>query len=150
MFAKTFKNVKLCVVGDTLQNIYSFRGADSSIIKALSIDPEWTKIKFTQNYRSDSEVVKYANNASKYGDDSYRIVMEPASEQEGLVKEIYYSKFEEMNSELLRFLHSECTTGTTAILSYTNKEAYFTQTKKAKIIWKIFVVINTDVIKRQI
>jgi hypothetical protein len=31
-----------------------------------------------------------------------------------------------------------------------NKEAYFTQTKNAKIIWKIFVVINTDVIKRQI
>ena len=125
VFANTFKNVKLCVVGDTLQNIYSFRGADSSIIKALSIDPEWTKIKFTQNYRSDREVVKYANNASKYGDDSYRIVMEPASEQEGLVKEIHYSRFEEMNSELLRFLHNECTTGTTAILSYTNKEAYF-------------------------
>jgi type IV secretory pathway ATPase VirB11/archaellum biosynthesis ATPase len=31
-----------------------------------------------------------------------------------------------------------------------NNEAYFTQTKKAKIIWKILVVINTDVIKRQI
>ena len=29
-----------------------------------------------------------------------------------------------------------------------NNDAYFTQTKKAKIIWKIFVVINTDVIKR--
>ena len=31
-----------------------------------------------------------------------------------------------------------------------NNDAYFTQTKKAKIIWKILVVINTDVIKRQI
>ncbi len=31
-----------------------------------------------------------------------------------------------------------------------NKEAYLTQTKNAKQIWSIFVVINTDVIKRHI
>ncbi len=31
-----------------------------------------------------------------------------------------------------------------------NKEAYLTQTKNAKQIWNIFVVINTDVIKRHI
>jgi hypothetical protein len=29
-----------------------------------------------------------------------------------------------------------------------NIEAYFIQTKKAKIIWRILVVINTDVNKR--
>ena len=29
-----------------------------------------------------------------------------------------------------------------------NKEAFFTQTKKANIIWNIFVVINTEVIRR--
>ena len=31
-----------------------------------------------------------------------------------------------------------------------NKEAYLTQTKKAKQIWNIFVVINTDVINLHI
>ena len=31
-----------------------------------------------------------------------------------------------------------------------NNEAYFTQTKNARIICKIFVVIKTDVINRQI
>lgn len=64
-------------VGDgvlTHNCIYSFRGADSSIIKALIKDPKWTIYRLTENYRSTNSIIEYVNSFSKsYADESYRV-----------------------------------------------------------------------------
>lgn len=72
-FVRSFKDAKLYVVGDALQSLYAFRGADSSIIKALAVDPEWTTYRLSHNYRSTRQICEFANEQSKYANDEYRI-----------------------------------------------------------------------------
>ena len=77
-FIQSFKKSCLYVCGDPSQAIYSFRDADSSIIKSLASNPEWEVIKLFRNYRSTKQICEYAN--SIYGDDS-ALVMK--SERDG-------------------------------------------------------------------
>lgn len=74
-FVKSFTNVNKFVCGDALQSIYSFRGADSSIIKQLSKDDTWATHKLTHNFRSTQEIVKYANKHADHAESEYRIDM---------------------------------------------------------------------------
>lgn len=45
----------------THNSIYGFRGADSSIIKSLAENPEWTTIRLSENYRSTAQICDYSN-----------------------------------------------------------------------------------------
>lgn len=74
-FVQSFENSSIFVVGDALQNLYSFRGTDGNIIKSLSQDSEWQCIKMNENYRSTIQICNFANAMSKYADSSYRIAM---------------------------------------------------------------------------
>lgn len=60
-FVSSFTNANLFVCGDAKQSIYSFRGADSSIIKSLAENPEWATIKLSENYRSTAQICDYSN-----------------------------------------------------------------------------------------
>ena len=75
-FIESFKTAKLFVVGDALQNLYSFRGTTSEIIKGLASNPEWTSVRLTENYRSSKPICDFANNMSHYADGPYRIEIE--------------------------------------------------------------------------
>ncbi len=75
-FIRSFKDSKLFVVGDALQAIYAFRGADSSIIKNIAEDSNWTTYRLTHNYRSTSSICQFANKNTRYARDSYRICIE--------------------------------------------------------------------------
>ena len=55
--------------------LYRFRGADSSIIKSLSVNPEWEVHKLSENYRSTVEICEFANSMSTYADNSYRVAI---------------------------------------------------------------------------
>lgn len=125
-FVSSFEDANIFVVGDALQAIYSFRGADSSIIKQMSRDPKWTTIKLYQNYRSTKEICDFANNMSKYADDNYRIAIQ--SNRSGDAVELYgdyYLSADEYIDEsaladiINKFHYSE---GTFAILCRTNAE----------------------------
>lgn len=72
-FVKSFTDADICVVGDALQNLYSFRGTTAEIIKSLAEDPEWETVRLTRNYRSTVEICEFANSHSVYAKDEYRI-----------------------------------------------------------------------------
>ena len=61
-FVQSFDSANKFVVGDAKQAIYSFRGADSSIIKKLAASNDWETIKLSQNYRSTSSICDFSNN----------------------------------------------------------------------------------------
>ena len=130
-FINSFKDSDLFVVGDALQAIYGFRGADSSIIKSLSRDPNWTTIRLYQNYRSDKYICETANKYSTYADESYRVELEPVSDKPGTtVAQTLYS-LDDFITKCDTILSR--TTGSVAILARTNQE---TNSIKEKLIEK--------------
>lgn len=74
-FISSFNHSKFCVVGDCLQNLYSFRGCTNEVIKSLSKSPDWEKIRLFENYRSTTQICDFANKMSTYADKEYRIEM---------------------------------------------------------------------------
>lgn len=130
-FIQSFEDATLFVVGDALQAIYSFRGADSSIIKSLAEDDEWEVIKLYRNYRSTQEICDFANENSRYAANSaHRIQI--ASTRSGNLVDVtnvlehhYPCSKGEVNTETLEAIVEwlSAVEGTTAILSRTNAEA---------------------------
>ncbi len=60
-FISSFNESKLFVVGDAKQNLYSFRGTSSEIIKSLASNSDWETIILPTNYRSTQQICEYAN-----------------------------------------------------------------------------------------
>lgn len=138
-FMTSFKNSSLFVVGDTLQSIYSFRNADSSIIKSLIDSKDWKTIKLYKNYRSGTAICDFANDNTKYAEFKYKVQLESANDFIGDVDlNFFYEiapesfdldilnlwdtplpKFE--SEDLLKCL-KDCK-GSTAILCRTNSES---------------------------
>lgn len=115
-FVQSFMNSAIFVVGDALQNLYSFRGTDNEIIKGLSKSSDWTVVKLHNNYRSSSAICEYANNMSNYADDDYRI--ELRSNKTGCeVAEFGMIEPEDV-VDAIKYLHAT----QTAILCRTNRE----------------------------
>ena len=116
-FVKSFSDSDLFIVGDALQAIYAFRGADSSIIKALSTDPEWYTVKLYQNYRSTSQICEFANATSKYADPDYRIAIASNSQGDEVQERKMSSNYMQ---DMLNLAASA--SGSLAILVRTNSE----------------------------
>lgn len=53
-------------VGDDWQSIYSFRGSNLEIFKALCKDPEFTTYMLNVNYRSCKEIISFSNDIIDY------------------------------------------------------------------------------------
>ena len=126
-FLNSFTTVNLLFVGDTLQNIYSFRGTSNEFIKLLANAPGWEVIKLFTNYRSTNQICEYTNKFSaKYADDSYRIEMKGTRDGERVVTKMTDgpAKYSYMNPRDLEDVLKELDklSGTSAILCRTNKE----------------------------
>lgn len=72
----------LFVVGDDDQSIYGFRGADPGIMKRFTMDfPSAKQLLLTENYRSGSEIVRFA--AEMIKENIMRLPKEPIALKEG-------------------------------------------------------------------
>ena len=121
-FVSSFTNAKLFVVGDALQAIYSFRNADSSIIKRLAKDKSWETVKLYQNYRSTKEICDFANAHSKYADPSYRI--EIKSDKKGSKVDSKFISGNSVSNDALNLMYASLSSesGSTAVLCRSNAE----------------------------
>jgi DNA helicase-2/ATP-dependent DNA helicase PcrA len=95
----------LCVVGDVDQSIYSWRGADYTIIMNFQRDFKNTKlIKLEQNYRSTANILNVAN-----------AIIENNTER---VDKVLYSNKGE--GELIDYFEAQAATNKTAIIQAVN------------------------------
>lgn len=103
------EEMRVIAVGDDDQNIYAFRGSDSTHLKSLITEYQATLYELTDNYRSDHAVVDYANRFVQQI--PLRMKQTPivaVSKDEGIVSQC--SEFEIQG------------TGTTAVLTFTNEQ----------------------------
>lgn len=126
-FAKSFTMSKILVVGDALQSLYSWRGADSTLIKSLADDDSWETHKLFRNYRSGEEICNYANVHSTYAGNTYRVAIR-GQRPGGVVKEIpvtcvsFRGDIDDNSLAQVDSILSNPIKGTTAILCRTNAE----------------------------
>lgn len=126
-FLNSFPDSNFFFVGDTLQNLYRFRGTSNEYIKILSNAPDWEKIKLYTNYRSTNQICEYANRFSaKYADPSYRIEMQGTRDGEKVVTKLVNGpyKYSAIDLKDVEDVLKELSdlTGTSAIICRTNKE----------------------------
>lgn len=117
-FILSFDRANLFVVGDALQSLYSFRGADSSIIKSLASNSEWEVHKLSENYRSTREICEFANSMSTYADEKYRVPISSVRRGEDVVVIRDCKNYYQMDDAIQRI----DPTASTAILCRSNKE----------------------------
>lgn len=128
-FLNSFPNANFFIVGDTLQNLYSFRGTSNAYIKALSMAPDWEVIKLHTNYRSTNQICEYANKFSKkYADESYWIEMQGTRDGDKVITKLVEgpANYSAIDLKDIQDVLNEINklTGTSAILCRTNKEVY--------------------------
>ena len=126
-FLNSFTTTSFYFTGDTLQNLYSFRGTSNEYIKALANTPDWDKIRLYTNYRSTNQICEYANKFSKkYADPSYRIEMQGIRDGERVITKLVNgpTKYNAIDlADIDNVLKEmESLSGTSAILCRTNKE----------------------------
>ena len=119
-------------VGDGLLThncIYSFRGADSSIIMDCAENGQWDVVKLYENYRSNSTICEFANSMSTYAKESYRIAIH--GQREGKKDNVqvfqvgrcaYGREISDDTLELLSDYPWDSVNGTLAILARSNSE----------------------------
>ena len=129
-FLNSFPNAHFFVVGDTLQNIYTFRGTTNVYIKMLANASDWEVIKLFTNYRSTNQICEYANKFSKsYADISYRVDMKGTRDGERVITKFVNgpSGYNAVDPKDIDDVIQESAklSGTTAILCRTNREVSF-------------------------
>ena len=107
--------MRVIAVGDDDQNIYAFRGSNSDHLKSLITDYGAKLYEMTDNYRSDSSIVGYANQYIRHLSNRMKYTpIVPVSKEKGNV--ISYV-------DSMRFSLPDKLSGTTAVLTITNEQA---------------------------
>ncbi|WP_281696550.1 RecQ family ATP-dependent DNA helicase [Bacteroides clarus] len=117
------EEMRVIAVGDDDQNIYEFRGSDSSYMYRLAQENGSTFVEMTENYRSAHRPVNFANEFLKNIDK--RIKSTPIismREEEGQV-EVTHHQSKYMYQPLVENLLRHKDKGTSCILTQTNEEA---------------------------
>ncbi len=116
-------DMRVIAVGDDDQNIYRFRGSDSKYLKELITEHGAKHYALTDNYRSCTSIIKFANRfvteisgRMKMGD------IRAVTDATGEVRLIKHSD-ENMEAAPVEDMLSVNAEGTTCILTNTNEEA---------------------------
>ena len=117
------EEMRVIVVGDDDQNIYSFRGSDSQYMFQLSQGPESRFIEMTENYRSSRHTVNFANGFLKNISDRMKSSPIVSMRREDGWVEIIRHQSPYMYQPLVENLIRHRGEGTSCVLTQTNEEA---------------------------
>jgi len=145
--SKITKNIFL--VGDDLQNIYSFRGSNNNII--LDINKYFEKIKLESmniNYRSSPEIIDLANAIQKKNKKNFKKEMITSSEKNIKPKLLVFDNLSKEINYIVSSINTDLKRGykrrQIAVLCRTNMPLYFLeeQLQKCKIKNKLLTSEN--------
>ena len=116
-------NIRVIAVGDDDQNIYAFRGSSSEYLKSLSSEPDAKKYELIENYRSNANIIEFANKFAENISQRFKTVpIMPMKKENGIIN---ISKLTSNNIEtpVVNAVLSIDLKGSTCIITRTNEEA---------------------------
>ncbi len=121
---ETNENMRVIAVGDDDQNIYEFRGSDSSNFKKLIDDYGAKRYELLDNYRSVKNIVELSNVfASSISNRMKNSEIRSVTDTSGSTSIIKY-RTRYIEAPIVNWLRSHVMEGTCAILTSTNDEAF--------------------------
>lgn len=121
---KINEEMRVIAVGDDDQNIFAFRGSDSSYMKRLADGEGGRYMEMTENYRSAGAIVRFAQGFTK--NISHRMKKTPIQamkEHEGLVEVVKHIEGTSLYEPLVEKIKQTKQRGSIGVLTQTNEEA---------------------------
>jgi len=117
------EDMRVIAVGDDDQNIFQFRGSDSEYLKSFITQHNASQYSLVDNYRSNKDIVSFANHFVKTISDRMKIEdIHAVAQDKGEVK-LFKHSGRNIETALVEDLVSANLKGTTCILTNTNQEA---------------------------
>jgi len=117
------EGMRMILVGDDDQNIYEFRGADTTYLQAMIEEGSAVKYELIENYRSKDNIVSFANNWAATINNRLKTVPSFARQPENGTIDITSYKYNNIIVPLSEVLQKAELSGSTCVLTQTNEEA---------------------------
>ena len=117
------EEMRVVVVGDDDQNIYTFRKADSKFFKQFLQKNSSKKYELIENFRSQKNLVEFTNQFVEKIENRFKSKsILPVQKENGKVK-IFHYKSKNLIEPLVSNIISSELSGTTGVLTYENEHA---------------------------
>jgi ATP-dependent DNA helicase RecQ len=114
--------LRVIAVGDDDQNIYEWRGSDSAYFESLLKEPDAQKYELIDNYRSNANIVEFANQFAKGITHRFKTTpIRPVKNENGIISICTLSS-ENIVIPAVRMLQKIKPSGSTCIIARTNEE----------------------------
>jgi ATP-dependent DNA helicase RecQ len=116
-------NLRVIAVGDDDQNIYEWRGSSSAHFESLLNEPESQKYELVDNYRSNANIVEFANQFAKEITRRFKTIsIAPIKNKNGKISICKLSS-ENIVIPVVNMIQNKKPSGSTCIIVKTNEEA---------------------------
>jgi len=116
-------NLRVIAVGDDDQNIFEFRGSSSAHFESLLNEPDSKKYELVDNYRSNANIVEFANQFAKRITHRFKTTpIVPIKNKNGNISVCTLSS-ENIEIPVVNMIQKIKPSGSTCIIVRTNKEA---------------------------
>jgi ATP-dependent DNA helicase RecQ len=116
-------NLRIIAVGDDDQNIYEFRGSSSTHFESLLNEPESKKYELVDNYRSNANIVEFANQFADSINHRFKTIpIAPIKKENGKINICKLSS-ENIVIPVVNIIQKINPSGSTCIIVRTNEEA---------------------------
>jgi len=116
-------NLRIIAVGDDDQNIYEFRGSSSAHFESLLNEPDAKKYELVDNYRSNANIVEFANQFAKGITHRFKTIpINPIKNKSGKIS-ICKLTSENIAIPVVNMVQNIKPSGSTCIIVRTNEEA---------------------------
>jgi ATP-dependent DNA helicase RecQ len=116
-------NLRVIAVGDDDQNIFEFRGSSSAHFESLLSEPDAKKYELVDNYRSNANIVEFANQFAKKITHRFKTIpINPKKKENGKISICKLSS-ENIAIPIVNMIQKIKPSGSTCIIVRTNEEA---------------------------